>query len=184
MKKISLKGAVCLIAGSFLLNSCMVGSFGLFNKYREWQTNMTSNKFVNAVVGFVLGSFCYPITLFVDSIVLNSIEFWTGDNPVAENEGKTQMMKGKDGLMYAVTTLKNGYEIKNPAGEITLLTYNKKNNSWEMTQNGQIVELFRYNQDGTVTATMNGASHVFTLNEQGVNEARICATQANFMAVR
>ena len=48
MKKISLKVAVCLMAGSFLFSSCMVGSWGLFNKYADWQTHMTSNKFVNA----------------------------------------------------------------------------------------------------------------------------------------
>ena len=183
MKKISLKVMTVMLAGSMMCSSCMIGSFSLFNKYREWQTNMTSVKFVNAIVGYVLGAICYPITMLVDTVVLNTIEFWSGSNPMAENIGKTQNIQGKDGLLYAVTTLKNGYEIKNPAGEVTLLTYNEKDNSWVMTQNGMTQEIFRYNQDGTISATMNNESHVFSLNEQGVSEARMAAN-GNFFAMR
>ena len=58
MKKISLKVMTVLLVGSMMCSSCMVGSFSLFNKYREWQTNMTSNKYVNAIVAYVLGSIC------------------------------------------------------------------------------------------------------------------------------
>ena len=54
MKKISLKVAVCLLAGSFLFSSCFVGKYGLWNKYINWQNHMTSSKFVNAIVGFIL----------------------------------------------------------------------------------------------------------------------------------
>ncbi|MDE6003456.1 MAG: DUF3332 family protein, partial [Prevotella sp.] len=54
MKRISLKVAVCLLAGSFLFSSCYVGQYSLFNKYVDWQTNMTGNKFVNAIVGFII----------------------------------------------------------------------------------------------------------------------------------
>ena len=184
MKKISLKVMTVLLVGSMMCSSCMVGSWGLFNKYAEWQTNMTDSKFVNAIVGFVLGSFCYPITVLVDSLVLNTIEFWSGSNPVASNIGKTESIKGSDGLIYAVTTLKNGYEIKNPAGEITLLTYNKKDDLCVMSQNGVTQEIFRFNQDGTISATINNQTRVFSLNEQGVSEARMAAAQANFFALR
>jgi hypothetical protein len=183
MKKISLKVMTVLLVGSMMCSSCMVGSFSLFNKYREWQTNMTSNKYVNAIVAYVLGSICYPITTLVDVLVLNTIEFWSGNNPMAANIGKTQQVQGKDGLICAVTTLKNGYEIKTPAGETVLLSYNKDNNSWSMTQNGQTQEIFRFNADGTISATMNNESRVFALTEQGVNEARLAA-QPDFFAMR
>ena len=80
MKKISMKVVACLMAGSLMSTSC-IGSFSLFNKYAHWQRTMTSNKYVNAIVGFFLMPIIGGITLFVDSVVLNTIEFWSGDNP-------------------------------------------------------------------------------------------------------
>ena len=185
MKKISLKVAVCLLASSVVFSSCMVGSWSLFNKYADWQTHMSSNKFVNAVVGLVLGSFCYPIASLVDALVLNSIEFWTGDNPMASNIGKTQNVLGQDGRLYAVKTLKNGYEIKSPTGEVMLFTYNKKNNSWSMTKDGMVKEIFRFNEDGkSIKVEMNGESRDFTLNEQGVIEAQYVLNDGLYFAAR
>ena len=165
-----------------MFSSC-IGSYSLFNKFTSWELRMTKSKFVNAIIGFVINIVCIPVTLVVDSLVLNTIEFWSGDNPMAANIGKTQQVQGKDGLIYAVTTLKNGYEIKTPAGETVLLSYNKDNNSWSMTQNGKTQELFRFNADGTISATMNNESRVFALTEQGVNEARLAA-QPDFFAMR
>ena len=146
---------------------------------------MSSNKFVNAVVGLVLGSFCYPIASLVDALVLNSIEFWTGDNPMASNIGKTQNVMGQDGRPYAVKTLKNGYEIKSPTGEVMLFTYNKKNNSWSMTKDGLVKEIFRFNEDGkSIKVEMNGESRDFTLNEQGVIEAQYVLNDGLYFAAR
>ena len=185
MRKVSLKVAVCLLSGSFLFSSCMVGSWGLFNKYAHWQTHMSDNKFVNAIVGFVLGSVCYPVASVVDALVLNSIEFWTGDNPVASNIGKTQSVMGQDGRLYAVKTLKNGYEITAPNGEMTKFIYNKKNNSWAMSQNGVTKEIFRFNEDGkSIKVNMNGEERDFTLNEQGVVDAEFAATDGLYFAAR
>jgi len=185
MKKISLRVATCLIASSFLFSSCLVGSWGLFNKYADWQTHMTDSKFVNAIVGFVLGIICYPITTFVDGLVLNSIEFWSGENPVLSNIGKTQQVMGQDGRYYAVKTLKNGYEVKAPTGETTLFTYNKKDNSWSMTQDGVTKEIFRFNEDGqSIKVDMNGESRDFTLNSQGVIDAEYAACGGLYFAQR
>jgi hypothetical protein len=163
----------------------MVGSWGLFNKYADWQTNMTDNKYVNAVVGFVLGAICYPVCSVVDALVLNTIEFWSGDNPVASNVGKTQKVMGQDGRFYAVKTLKNGYEVKAPNGEVTLFTYNKEDNSWSMSQNGLTKEIFRFNEDGqSIKVEMNGESRDFTLNEQGVRDAEFAACNGLYFAAR
>ena len=171
MKKLNLKVAVILLAGSCLFSSC-IGSFTLFNKYAKWQRTMTNNKFVNAIVGFFLGSVCYPVTLFIDSLVLNTIEFWSGDNPMASNVGKTQKVTGQDGRIYAVKTLKNGYEVTAPDGNVTLFTYNKAENSWSMSQNGQTREIFRFTEDGkSIRMDVNGQEREFALNEEGVMDA-------------
>jgi hypothetical protein len=148
----------------------MVGSFGLFNKYRDWQTNMTNVKFVNAIVGFIIGPFVYGICTFVDTLVLNTIEFWSGSNPLANN---TMTIKGQDGRNYLVKVSRKGYEIKAPTGEITYLIHDEKNDSWSVSQNGEVKEIFRYNADGTVTANLkDGKQLTVGQDEAGLQQVR------------
>ena len=184
MKKISLKVVTCLVAGGLMFSSC-IGSYSLFNKFTSWELRMTKSKFVNAIIGFVINIVCIPVTLVVDSLVLNTIEFWSGENPLQSNIGKTQQVIGQDGRLYAVKTLKNGYEVTDPDGLVTLFTYNKKENSWSMSQNGLTKELFRFNPDGqSISTVMNGEEKDFTLNEQGVYEARMAAGNGLYFATR
>lgn len=184
MKKISFKVAAFLLIGALGMNSC-IGSFSLFNSYAKWQCHMSDNKFVNAVVGFVLMPIVGSITLLVDSLVLNTVEFWTGDNPMNAEIGKTKKVMGEDGQLYAVTVLKNGYEIKSEVGKTVLLTYDKSQDAWSMTSDGVTKELFRYTSDKkAIKAVLNGEEKVFTLNEQGVYDARMAAGEGLFFAAR
>ena len=180
MKKISFKVAAILLAGTFVCSSC-IGSFGLFNKYEKWQCSMTSNKYVNGIVGLILQPIVGGICLVVDAVVLNTIEFWTGDTPVTASNTQIQ---GQDGRYYAVKTTKKGYEIKAPTGEVTLLLHDKKNNSWSVVQNGQTREIFRYNADGTIQATLNDGKTITVSNDEaGLRQVRQ-AVDANFYALR
>ena len=182
MKKISLSAACVLLAGSFLCSSC-IGSFSLFNKYEKWQCNMTSNKYVNGIVGFILQPIVGGICLFVDSVVLNTIEFWTGSNPMAAGQVKTVM--GQDGRYYAIKTLKNGYEVKSPTGEKTLFIHNDQNDSWSMTQNGITKEIIRFNADGTLQATLqNGEKLTVSNDEAGLMQVREAVYNENCYALR
>ena len=119
MKARHLSVAIILIAAASLTSSC-VGSFSLFNKLASWNKGATKSKFLNEIIFIVISP----------AYVLNSIEFWTGDNPVASKVGKTTNVLGEDGNYYAVKTLKNGYEITAPNGEVTTFIYNKKQDSW------------------------------------------------------
>jgi len=133
MKKKSLKIAALLLCGTLLTSSC-IGSFSLFNNYEKWQCNMTNNKFVNAIVGFFLQPIVGSVCLFVDALVLNTIEFWTGDNPVAA--GQVQKIKGSDGVLYTITSTKTGYEVKSPDGKVVIFTHDAETDSWTMTRDG------------------------------------------------
>ena len=145
---------------------------------------MTDNKYVNAIAGLILVPIAGTLCTLADVLVLNSIEFWSGNNPVAANNiGKTQQVMGQDGRYYAVTTLKNGYEIKVPTGEITYFIHNVENDSWSMEQDGVQKEIFRFNSDGTIQARINGETKNFTLNEAGVAEARMAANDGLFFAM-
>jgi hypothetical protein len=75
--------------------------------------------------------------------------------------------------------------VTDPNGVVTLFTYNKKANSWSMSQNGLTKEIFRFNKDGkSIQVNMNGENRDFTLNEQGVIDAEYAATTGLYFAAR
>lgn len=152
MKIRHLKVSAVLLAATLLTSSC-VGSFALFNKLAGWNKQATDNKFLNELI-FILISPAYAVCTVADVLVINSIEFWTGSNPMAQRVGETQEITGKDGKLYAVTTLRNGYKVKSPDGEVIKFKYDKKTNSWSKEEKGKIEELFRINDDGTIQARL------------------------------
>ena len=119
-----------------------------------------------------------------DLLVLNTIEFWTGSNPMAHNVGKTIDVMGQDGKYYAVTYLKNGYEVKAPTGEITNFLYDKNTDSWSQVVDGKTVEMFRFNHDGTIKVNVNGKSMDVALDESGVYEVASAAGKSMLWASR
>lgn len=173
------KTIVCFVAGALMLGSC-IGSFSLTNKVLAWNRGL-SDKFINEVV-FIVISPVYGVTSIVDLFVLNSVEFWTGKNPVAK-VGHVENVWGKDGKMYAVKTMKDGYEITKPTGEKVSFVYNKKENSWSMQQDGETREIFRFNADGTVQANLrNGEQMNVSLNEEGMYRLRMAVNGGTFFA--
>lgn len=184
MKRKGIKTAICLMAGTMLATSC-VGSFTMFNKLAKWNRRATDSKFLNELI-FLVISPAYAIAATIDVLILNSIEFWTGDNPMAKNIGKTKNIKGDDGLMYAVKYLENGYEITRPNGSVLLLTYNKEENNWYMNENGKENKLIHFNENGTIKAFLNnGMTMDVTPDATGLYELRqAVAGTSYFMATR
>ena len=108
MKRNKLTLIAVLLSGSLLFSSC-VGSFGLFNRLSSWNQSL-GNKFVNELVFLALNIIpVYGVAYVADGLVINSIEFWTGSNPMA-SVGDVKEVKGENGN-YLVKTLENGYSI-------------------------------------------------------------------------
>ena len=149
----SIKTVVSLLVAATLMSSC-VGSFALFNKLAQWNKHATKSKFINEII-FLVISPAYAFCGMADTLVLNSIEFWTGDNPVANRVGKVRNIKGDDGLMYAVKYLENGYEITKPDGQVYYFTYNKQENTWYMNAEGKEQKVIQFNGNGSVKAFLN-----------------------------
>ncbi|MBQ8656858.1 MAG: DUF3332 domain-containing protein [Prevotella sp.] len=186
MKKNSLMVATVLLAGTLMCSSC-IGSFSLFNKYEKWQCNMTSSKIVNGIVGLILQPIVGSVCLTADALVLNTIEFWSGSNPLAANVGDTYEVQGRDGRYYAVTVIKEGYEVKAPTGEVTLFTHDGQTDTWSMSQDGKTIDVFRFNQDGTIEAYLqNGQTMTVTADEAGLMqmEQAVSNANANYFAQR
>ncbi|WP_308763229.1 DUF3332 domain-containing protein [uncultured Bacteroides sp.] len=183
MRKLKLSAA-CLILGASIICSSCIGSFGLWNSLKDWNSNI-GNKFVNEIVFFAFHIIpVYQVAYFADIIVLNSIEFWSGSNPLAENVGTVKTVKGENGE-YLVRTNEDGYTITKKGEENTPLNlvYNQEKNTWNVSADGQTYELFTMNEDGTITFTQkDGTPMTVSPDLQGIISARQANSQSLFVA--
>ena len=180
MKKIAFKSALLLTLGTVTFSSC-IGSFGLTNSVLDWNKRATGNKFLNELI-FIVISPAYAVCSVADLFVLNSIEFWTGDKVIA-NVGKTKNVMGKDGRMYAIKTLKNGYEITDPDGEKSYFVFDKKDKTWSYSKDGDIRQLFSFNEDGSIQACLpNGKNMNVEQNENGLYQVRMAMNDGLYYA--
>ena len=171
---------IAVSLGTMTLSSC-IGSFGLTNTVLDWNKRATDNKFVNELI-FIVISPAYAVCSVADLFVLNSIEFWTGEKVIAE-VGKTKDVMGKDGRMYAIKTLKNGYEITDPEGEKSYFVFNKKKKSWSYSKDGDIRELFSFNEDGSIQACLpNGEKINVPADENGLFQVRMAMNDGFYYA--
>lgn len=92
-----------LVAAGLVTTSGCFGSFQLTRKLYNWNANVSSDKFVRELV--FLGLYIVPVygvAGFADLVFANSVEFWTGTNPVAS--ARTQAPNGNTLIQHAETT--------------------------------------------------------------------------------
>lgn len=161
--------ATLMVCGAFMCSSC-IGSFGLWNKMLNWNQGI-GDKFVNELVFIAFHLIpVYEICYLADTFVLNTVEFWSGSNPVA-SIGEVKQVKGQNGN-YTIETIENGYNITKE-GEATAqqLVFNQADNSWNVVVNGESAKLFTMNGNGTASVEMpNGDVQIITLDAQGINQ--------------
>ncbi|HEX2676897.1 MAG TPA: DUF3332 family protein [Polyangiales bacterium] len=84
------------LGSAALLGSGCYGSFGLTNLLFDWNTHATDNKFVRALIFFALVVIpVYGLFLFIDAVILNTVEFWT-DKPVVGNKRVAKLEGGRE----------------------------------------------------------------------------------------
>ena len=184
MKKKSVTLLVAATLASSVLFSSCIGSFGLSNKLLDWNRNIDS-KFVNELVFVAFWIVpVYEISALADILVLNSIEFWSGSNPMA-SIGEVKKVKGENGN-YLVETLENGYSITKEGETASMeLIYDKDLNTWNVVADGVSTELLQINNDGTAQMTLpNGEDLTVTLDAQGVSAARQATMVNTYYAAR
>ncbi|MCM1110623.1 MAG: DUF3332 domain-containing protein [Clostridium sp.] len=126
MRKIILPALCAAIIASMTLSSC-IGSFSLTNRLLDWNRQVDS-KFVNEVVFFAFWILpVYEVSALADLLVLNSIEFWSGNKPVAQGRS---VVEGNDGL-YIVDCDGRGYTITSETdGSVVRLDFDDETRSW------------------------------------------------------
>lgn len=180
MKKQALTVAVvCALTGSLMLPSC-VGSFTLTNKLLSWNRQI-SNKFVNEIVFFAFWVLpVYEVSAIADILVLNSIEFWSGENPVASGK---KIIEGNDGR-YLVISDKKGYTIKSETdGSEVRLNFHSDSRSWAMLMpDGSEKIIFTFVDESHIAVPVPGSEipMIVETSQAGLYAYQAVVTGSNF----
>lgn len=166
MKKISISVAtILLLASTMTLNSC-IGSFTLTKKVLGWN-HQVGSKFLNEVVFFAFWILpVYEVTSLADLLVLNSIEFWSGTNPMSALTKVVDTDHGRymidcDGKGYTVTCQATGQSMR--------LDFIEDSQTWELDYKGEKYPLMTFIDDTHVSVPYPGGEmKVIELNESGV----------------
>lgn len=114
-----------LLTLSIGFQSC-IGSFTLTNKVLTWNKNV-NNKFVNELVFFAFWVLpVYEVTALADLLVINSIEFWSGNIPLESNNKVITSDHGN----YFITADATGYKIITPEGESLNFDFDIETQTW------------------------------------------------------
>ncbi len=118
------------------LTGCF-GSFNLTKNVYNANDGVSDNGFVKS--GVMVGMFIIPIyevAAIADLLVFNVIEFWTGENPVAMNEGDMQRQlihaNGKDYQMDATKDRLQVTDLDDANAEVLSLHYNRTLGVWNV----------------------------------------------------
>jgi hypothetical protein len=80
------KALVAGVLAMGLMSSCL-GPDRLWNKVHDWNMSATENRWVNEAIFLVFHIVpVYGVSYMVDIVVLNSIEWWTGNNPMDDKK--------------------------------------------------------------------------------------------------
>ena len=179
MKKTKLTLAIAItLACSMTFSSC-IGSFALTNKVLSWNKQIGS-KFVNELVFVAFWILpVYEISAIADVLVINTIEFWLGSNPVSANS--TKVVDGKD-ARYLVQQDSKGYTIKNLNDNTEVrFAFDATDNSWSVEANGESHKFMTFVDDSHVKMiTPTGDFQTYELSQAGVYAYQQVVSGSNF----
>lgn len=170
MKKIKIAVAALLMAGSVMtFNSC-IGSFSLTNNVLDWNKNIGS-KAVNELVFIAFWILpVYEVSALADLLVLNSIEFWSGSNPMTASTKVVNTEQGR----YLIACDGKGYTITHePTGMQTRLDFEEETQTWSVEKDGEKLPFMTFIDDSHVKVVgPEGDMHYVDINDLGLMAAR------------
>ncbi|MDR2627730.1 MAG: DUF3332 domain-containing protein, partial [Dysgonamonadaceae bacterium] len=124
----------------------------------------------------------YGVAWFTDALVLNSIEFWSGENPAQTVNVQTKQLETENGL-FIVTTNANGHTLqKAGTDEVVEFRFNKEANTWNLIVDEEIHPLLQFidNRQALVYLA-DGSTMRVSLDEVGAMALRqVIETKAYF----
>lgn len=142
MKKINILFLSSLIMGLCVIQTGCYGPFRLTRNLHEWNNNV-GDQFINSLVFYAFLIIpVYQVSIFIDGVVFNTIEFWTGENPIymRANQEEVRIIK-KDGKKYRITATKNKFHIQQTEGpnkgDIAELIFDPQTQSWYLKESNR-----------------------------------------------
>lgn len=166
MKKFKISVAALLLAGgSFFFSSC-IGSFALTNRVLSWNKSI-GPKFLNELVFVAFWIVpVYEVTGLADMLILNSIEFWDGQNPVSASVKAVDTENGR----YLIACDGKGYTITHePTGRKTRLDFTPETKTWSVEVNEEKCPFMTFVDDNHVKMiTPEGDMRLVDLSQEGL----------------
>lgn len=155
-----------LIATMALMSVGCYGSFNLTKKVYNWNGSL-GNKWVVELV--FLAAYVVPvygIAGFIDAVILNSIEFWTGSNPVAANvssedgtnvsfnKEKNEMTISYAGKTFIVTREEGKSVVKDSEGNVLATAVSDANGNMNVVDaKGNVLSSYNSSEVSAMLAT-------------------------------
>ena len=114
--------AVTVLLGFLPFASACFGSFNLTRKAYQFNKSVSPDKWVRWLV-FLVMSPIYPLAGLVDVLFANSVEFWSGSNPITA-QLEPQTVVGPNGEVASLIPVENGARIvvTEPSGAVHSMT--------------------------------------------------------------
>jgi len=114
--------ALAVLLGFLPFTSACFGSFNLTAKVYRFNKSVSPDKWLRWLTFLALNILpVYPLANLFDVLFANSVEFWTGSNPVA---AKVHTAVGPNGEVATLTPVANGGRlvVTEPSGAVHALT--------------------------------------------------------------
>jgi len=149
MEKVSISFLALLLLVTSSLTGCF-GSFGLTKKIYNANKNIGGKVTQTLVMYLFYIIQVYAVASFIDLVLFNLIEFWSGSNPLAMKAGQSEtQMATIEGKLYEITATKNQFrmrQVEGPdAGKEALLTYNTNEEQWYLSDEDKSVAIGKIN---------------------------------------
>lgn len=175
MKKFR-KILLALMLGSVLITQTgCYGSFSLLTRVYDWNGSI-EDRFVRSVVFWALCIIpVYGASAMIDTVILNVIEFWSGDNPLSMKEGQhqEQIITCKNGR-FRVEASRNTFRItpldRKGRQETVEMRFTPENLTWNKVQGEELQPVCSLVEgaDGRLTVkiyTQSGVPSIVTYPE-------------------
>lgn len=134
MRKKGIAIAMSLALGIASFQGC-IGTFKLTGKVLNFNKGL-GNKWIQELAFLVMAIIpVYGVAIIVDALIFNSLEFWTGSNPIAMQPGEKEVQFVKnEGKIYRIEATQNRFHIVQvdgpEKGETADLVFNPETNTW------------------------------------------------------